>query len=46
VLRCLVHDDDRRRTLAAAGRERVAGLTWRDTATATAQVYRSLGLEG
>jgi glycosyltransferase involved in cell wall biosynthesis len=46
VLRCLVNDEDRRRTLAAAGRERAAGLTWHGTATATAQVYRSLGLEG
>jgi glycosyltransferase involved in cell wall biosynthesis len=46
VLRCLVNDEDRRRSLAAAGRKRVATLTWHDTATATAQVYRSLGLKG
>jgi glycosyltransferase involved in cell wall biosynthesis len=43
-LHALLVDDCRRQQLATAGHRRVAKLTWRATATATAEVYRSLGL--
>jgi glycosyltransferase involved in cell wall biosynthesis len=46
ALRSLLGDDDRRRALAAAGQLRVSRLSWHATATATADVYRSLGLRG
>jgi glycosyltransferase involved in cell wall biosynthesis len=40
----LVADDDRRRQLSAAGRERAAAATWRATAEATVRAYeRALG---
>jgi glycosyltransferase involved in cell wall biosynthesis len=44
VLRCLIGDEERRQALASAGHEEVSRLTWRATATATADVYRSLGV--
>ncbi len=44
TLGVLVHDDDRRRELAARGTARVRQLSWAATAEATAAVYRSLGL--
>jgi glycosyltransferase involved in cell wall biosynthesis len=42
----LLHDDDRRTALAAAGLARARALSWEQTADATAAVYRSLGLPG
>jgi glycosyltransferase involved in cell wall biosynthesis len=44
TLRELLSDEARRMELARDGAERVRGLSWRDTARATAQTYRSLGL--
>lgn len=44
VLRSLFDDEERRQALGAAGRRRVGPLSWKTTATATAEVYRSLGL--
>jgi glycosyltransferase involved in cell wall biosynthesis len=44
ALRALFDDDDRRRELAAAGRARAGTLSWNDTASATAAVYRRLGV--
>ncbi len=44
VLKGLFVDECRRHALAAAGHRRVAGLSWRATAIATAEVYRSLGI--
>ncbi len=41
----LVADDARRQRLAAAGQAAVAALSWDETARATAEVYRSLGLD-
>ena len=43
-LRDLLHDDDRRTSLATAGRARAASFSWRRTAEETAAVYRTLGL--
>ncbi|MGQ0802696.1 MAG: glycosyltransferase family 4 protein [Actinomycetota bacterium] len=40
----LLHDDDRRAALAAAGFERARASTWEQTADGTVAVYRSLGL--
>lgn len=44
LLRDLVPDDDRRRTLADVGRRRAATLSWDRAASETVAVYRSLGL--
>ncbi|MDQ2727748.1 MAG: glycosyltransferase family 4 protein, partial [Actinomycetota bacterium] len=44
ILRTLFDDEAQRRTLAAAGQQRVSHLSWGATASATADVYRSLGL--
>jgi glycosyltransferase involved in cell wall biosynthesis len=40
----LWNDSDRRSALVAAGRARVASLSWEQTAEETASVYRSLGV--
>lgn len=44
TLRMLLADEDQRLELAERGRVAVASLTWENTARATADVYRSLGL--
>jgi glycosyltransferase involved in cell wall biosynthesis len=44
ILRRLFDDEERRRALAAAGRQRVSSLSWVTAAAATASVYRSLGV--
>jgi glycosyltransferase involved in cell wall biosynthesis len=44
VLRQLLADHSRRAALGEAGRRRAGQLSWSDTARATAEVYRSLGL--
>jgi glycosyltransferase involved in cell wall biosynthesis len=44
AIRDALADDERRREMARAGTERAAGFTWAATATATAAVYRSLGV--
>jgi glycosyltransferase involved in cell wall biosynthesis len=44
TLRELIGDEQRRAELAARGSERVSSLGWRQTAEATAGVYRSVGL--
>jgi glycosyltransferase involved in cell wall biosynthesis len=44
ALRDLWHDRARRTELAAAGRTRAASFSWVATASATAAVYRELGL--
>jgi glycosyltransferase involved in cell wall biosynthesis len=44
ALRALFGDDDRRRELAITGRARAGNLRWSDTASATAAVYRRLGV--
>lgn len=44
VIRELLRDVDQRRALSKAGRQRAGMFTWHATATATAAVYRSLGI--
>ncbi len=44
TLRELLDDEGRRQELAREGARRVSSLSWRDTARATAEAYRSLGL--
>ncbi len=44
TLRALLADEGRRRELARRGADSVRHLSWQDTARATAQTYRSLGL--
>jgi glycosyltransferase involved in cell wall biosynthesis len=45
IVRGLVNDESKRTDLARRGRERVQALSWARTAHATADVYRSLGLD-
>ncbi|MBW3555307.1 MAG: glycosyltransferase family 4 protein [Actinobacteria bacterium] len=44
AIREALADDERRREMARAGTERAAAFTWTATASATAAVYRSLGV--
>jgi glycosyltransferase involved in cell wall biosynthesis len=44
ILRRLFDDEDCRQAVAAAGQRRVSSLSWVTAATATASVYRSLGI--
>ncbi|MDQ6949320.1 MAG: glycosyltransferase family 4 protein [Actinomycetota bacterium] len=44
TLRDLFDNEERRKALGAAGQRRVSLLSWTATATATTDVYRSLGL--
>ena len=44
TLRALLEDEGCRQDLAREGARRVSGLSWGDTARATAATYRSLGL--